>query len=275
MKEVIGKLQENIEKSNGSVEEMQCIFYETAKELMNNYVLKIEDDIEVELKEVEFYYYDKNKHPDDYTHGHNLQKECCKLYVHGSGLDITFGNGKYYGGILIRGIKINGKYVAGPGKVMQKIAKELGIIKKDNEKFNYEELQQKLDNLYESNKIYLNDNKQEIFQNKYLYIYSREGLLRKFKKYSHALYRFFAYDYFNEKNNIINRDSIKPKEEIRALTFIIYNKKIDSDYSIENVRKNIEKYCKEQNCKYHICYFMELLKQKLQEKECIKNKGTK
>jgi hypothetical protein len=55
------------------------------------------------LVDFEFYCYSEN-HPDHFTHKHDLQLQNAKLYVHGSGVDITFGDGVNYCGILIRSI---------------------------------------------------------------------------------------------------------------------------------------------------------------------------
>ena len=42
--------------------------------------------------------------PDPHTYKNDLQLQSNKLYLHGSGIDITFGDGKNYGGILIRSV---------------------------------------------------------------------------------------------------------------------------------------------------------------------------
>jgi len=129
-KNPIIELQEEIEKSNGDIKKLQCLFYKISKDIMKNYVLQI-DDLKIELKELEFYLFDCEKHPDIYVHQNDIQKNTSNfLYVHDSwgnrgGLDLTFGNGKYYGGILIRGIKIDGKYISGPVKLRNYIVSKL------------------------------------------------------------------------------------------------------------------------------------------------------
>jgi len=258
---VIETLQCLIEKSSGTIEDMQFIFYVTANKLINDYVLQI-GDIEIELKELEFYFYDKDKHPDEYTHRDERQTRIGELYVHRKanntgGIDITFGNGKYYGGILIRGIKIDNEFVYGPAKVRQKIIQKLNL---DN-KISYETLQKELENRIL--KITLKDkNKKE--ERESLYIYSREGLNNEFNKYTHALYRFIDKQYFLKNNNY--NEKIKNKQKIRAVSFRIYDKKIDEDYNIKKTEEEIENYCNEQTCKYHICYFIDSLRQKLKSK---------
>jgi hypothetical protein len=55
------------------------------------------------IVDFEFYCYSE-KFSDPHTHKNDLQKETGKIYLHGSGLDITFGDGENYGGMLIRGV---------------------------------------------------------------------------------------------------------------------------------------------------------------------------
>jgi len=294
MKEVIGKLQENIEKSNGSVEEMQCIFYETAKELMNECMLKIEDKennktLEIELKELEFYYYDEEKHPDCYTHNDEEYQKNMKniLYIHKSngkfttnprrgGIDITFGNGKYYGGILIRGVKINGKYIAGPANVRQQIAKELGIIKNINEKFNHRDLQEKLNILYKHNQILF----KKVSHDNSILVSVRvfdKNHSKNFSKFKNTLYRFLEETYLTSspKNFLKNKNSLTNITLIKAISYLsaISFKNIKITHEIEKKINDI----KTQKTKdfTDILNHINLLKQKLQENECIKNKGTK
>jgi len=273
---VIEDLQIKIKDSNGNIEDMQFIFYETANKLINNSVLQI-GDIEIELKELEFYFYDKDKHPDEYTHRDERQTRMGELYVHKinnkystnrkrGGIDITFGNKKYYGGILIRGIKIDGKFVAGPANVRQAIAKKLNLIEDIESNFNHEKLQELLDEFYQNQKIKI-ESVQEIVKEKQncLYIYSREGLNNEFSKFTYALYRFIDKQYFLEKNKY--KGEITNKQKIRAVSFRIYDKKIDEDYNIKKTEEEIENYCNEQTCKYHICYFIESLKELIRGKK--------
>lgn len=92
----------------------QTEFIRIAGELMNGWFL-IAGSSRYQIAEVEFYL-KSAVHQDDYSHGHEIQKENSKWYFHPSGVDITFGNGINYGGILIRAI-INfdtKKYTYGP-----------------------------------------------------------------------------------------------------------------------------------------------------------------
>jgi hypothetical protein len=76
------------------------------------------------LVEVEAYYHSR-AHPDPFTHRDPLQRECGRWYFHctrgtyrsGSfkGLDLTFGSGDAFGGMLIRGLEApGGKLIDGP-----------------------------------------------------------------------------------------------------------------------------------------------------------------
>jgi hypothetical protein len=108
MKDLSGELcKENIKI------EYQDVFSKYANKLMNEYCLKV-DDKKYNLIEIEFYFYDKENHPDPYIYCNEKQKECGEFYFHGSGMDITFGNGICYGGILIRSImNQKGEYING------------------------------------------------------------------------------------------------------------------------------------------------------------------
>lgn len=76
------------------------------------------------LTEIEVYYTDP-AHPDPFTHGDKMQLECGRWYFHktrgtyrsGSfkGVDLTFGDGRAYGGFLLRGLeKPDGELIDGP-----------------------------------------------------------------------------------------------------------------------------------------------------------------
>ena len=67
-------------------------------------------DIQLQINEAfyrivdfEFYIYSE-KFPDPHTYKHDIQLQSNKFYLHGSGIDITFGDGKNHGGILLRSI---------------------------------------------------------------------------------------------------------------------------------------------------------------------------
>lgn len=74
--------------------------------------------------EIEFYYFSEH-HPDPFAHRNPLQLECGRWYFHRTGgtyrngsfkgLDLTFGDGKAFGGILVRSIETpDGRLIDGP-----------------------------------------------------------------------------------------------------------------------------------------------------------------
>lgn len=71
---------------------------------------KIANDINIKINETyyrivdfEFYVFSKAI-PDPHTYKNDLQLQSGKLYLHSSGIDITFGDGENYGGILLRSV---------------------------------------------------------------------------------------------------------------------------------------------------------------------------
>ena len=113
-------------------------FKRIANDLLNKWVLKVEDAL-YRITELEFYYTNGKSHNDSYIHGHDLQKQKGKWYFHGSGIDLTFGNGETSGGILIRAIcKINDtqeKYCYGPLNCILEIFSNLTSIYKPEMSF--------------------------------------------------------------------------------------------------------------------------------------------
>ena len=81
-----------------------CLFNKTA--LVSKFVNddKKEEEYLYRIGEIEFYYYDEENHPDIFCHIAEPQKTKGCWYIHQSGMDITFGDGKNFGGILIRAI---------------------------------------------------------------------------------------------------------------------------------------------------------------------------
>lgn len=90
------------------------------------------------LVEIEFYYFG-DEHPDPFTHRDLLQLEFGRWYFHrtrgsyrgGSfkGLDLTFGDGKAFGGILIRSIETaDGKLIDGPSLCVDYLLAKAGAI---------------------------------------------------------------------------------------------------------------------------------------------------
>jgi hypothetical protein len=93
----------NLEINCTSVETIDKSIDNIAEELFRNYKLQVNESF-YRLIDIEFYYYAEGVHEDIYAHQHAAQLDSGKWYFHGSGIDITFGNGKNFGGILIRAI---------------------------------------------------------------------------------------------------------------------------------------------------------------------------
>ena len=126
---------------NSKKEEIEEAFKKIAKEILYNYLLKINGN-EYRITEIEFYYNDeceKNIHPDPYTHRHYRQRLFGEWYFHKKGrggLDITFGKGKSYGGILLRSIiRLNdNEIIEGPSKIRNEIIKNITNIQNNKDK---------------------------------------------------------------------------------------------------------------------------------------------
>jgi len=231
----IEKLQKLINSSDNSIQSLQSIFYDMAKELMNNYEFSIKN-IFFELTEIEFYYFNESKHCDVFTHIHHLQKETNGiLYVHESwgnygGIDITFGNGDFYGGILIRGIKINSNFIAGPSKVRTELINTL------KENINtYHELQ----NFF--NEYPLQILKKEPIEYN-IYHSTRYNLGKKQDdKFRYALYRFVREDYLYEPkgNTFISRNNVKERSLLKAISSLTLDIKCNEKTTLNKIENNV------------------------------------
>lgn len=93
----------NLEINSFSSETIDQSIDDIAQELFRNFKLQVNESF-YRLIDIEFYYYAEGLHEDIYAHQHQAQLESAKWYFHGSGIDITFGNGKHFGGMLIRAI---------------------------------------------------------------------------------------------------------------------------------------------------------------------------
>jgi len=105
-------------------------FDRIADQLLNHSVFFI-SNIPHRLTEIEFYC-NGHKHPDEFAHGSDLQKTRGKWYFHTvggtyksgtyKGLDLTFGDDNFYGGILLRALQpIGGKIVEGPSLLVDHV----------------------------------------------------------------------------------------------------------------------------------------------------------
>ena len=73
-----------------------------AEKFSKDFKLKFNNNF-YRITDFEFYSYSQAL-PDPYTHKDKIQLQNGKLYLHSSGVDITFGDTINYGGILLRGI---------------------------------------------------------------------------------------------------------------------------------------------------------------------------
>jgi len=78
-------------------------FDKIAIRFFNDFQLQVNESF-YRLIDIEFYFFSEGIFEDIYAHKHEAQLQKGKWYFHGSGIDITFGNGKDHGGILIRAI---------------------------------------------------------------------------------------------------------------------------------------------------------------------------
>ncbi|MBW4508460.1 MAG: hypothetical protein KME64_18375 [Scytonematopsis contorta HA4267-MV1] len=98
-------------------------FTQIAEYLLNSFYLIVESELH-RLAEIEFYCY-AQQHPDLFTHRDSLQLNYGRWYFHRNGgqykggsfkgLDLTFGDSIFYGGILIRSLELpDGRLICGP-----------------------------------------------------------------------------------------------------------------------------------------------------------------
>jgi hypothetical protein len=111
--------------------DIQVSFDRIAKELLLKHVISV-NDLDFEITEIEFYFFNVEHHPDNYTHPHNMQAGSWRL--HKQGIDITFDGTKEKedGGILIRGLKSGDRYVNGPIKSLAWILESMGNVQNKN-----------------------------------------------------------------------------------------------------------------------------------------------
>ena len=135
-------------------------FASLANQLINQYILKV-NNTEYRFTELEFYYYEPEKHEDQYVHKNDQQLSSGKWYHHGSGLDITFGNKSKgaFGGILIRGIKDlnNGKYIDGSLNVVTEVFSHFTDVNEIYNKFGLVEKSLPLEKPIRAQRIGLNE----------------------------------------------------------------------------------------------------------------------
>lgn len=83
-------------------ESIEASFESIAAKFSNDFQLQINNTF-YRIVDMEFYAWSEN-FKDPYTYQHDLQKQRGKLYLHSSGIDITFGDELNYCGMLIRSV---------------------------------------------------------------------------------------------------------------------------------------------------------------------------
>jgi hypothetical protein len=108
-------------------------FGRVAKMIFNDYCLSVKNDT-YNITEIEFYIYHKN-HKDSFVDlAHKNNKNGCWYFKNKNNpkwkrnrIDINvIGNENMYGGILIRGIKSQNKYIRGPYNVLRELLDKTG-----------------------------------------------------------------------------------------------------------------------------------------------------
>lgn len=113
----------NLEIDNNDIEGS---FDRIAKEIITQKALFVNEKV-FRFTEIEFYYFYKDIHTDSCTHPH-LRNEG-EWRLHEQGFDITFkGTDIRDGGILIRGVLVDGEYINGPIKTLGAILQAFGKV---------------------------------------------------------------------------------------------------------------------------------------------------
>jgi len=113
-------------------------FDRIANDLIHHHQLNLQGTVYT-FTEIEFYYFDKESHPDKYSHKHSYAVG--KWRFHLQGLDISLGyepEGEdfiSYGGILLRGLKSEEHYINGPKRILAHIFEKLGDIEITQKEF--------------------------------------------------------------------------------------------------------------------------------------------
>ncbi len=171
----------NLQINDTSLQTIQTNFLRIANEILNHHILKISQE-KFRVLKIEFYFYnhsnhkDKNSHALKYKRAQQRQILNHQWYLHKitinpkctyKGIDYTFGDGKSYGGILIKEvININTKQIFSQSKFID----ELILILKPSAK---ESFVQMIEN---ENKLQFNKEKLEYFPIKKS---TRKGLVKQ------------------------------------------------------------------------------------------------
>ena len=165
-----------------------------------------------------------------------MQKTADYLYVHKQqwnrgGIDITFGDNKYFAGILIRGIKYNDYYFSGSATVKKEISRLI------NPTINQHKV---LQDYFEENTKKISLIEKNI--NNYNVFHSTRIGLNKEKDifYANALYRFIREDYLNEtnKDKFKSYTNLKERTKIKAISKFTLNYQTTEQSAIEAVESD-------------------------------------
>lgn len=160
-------------------------FERIAKCLFNNYCIENSNG-QYAFTEIEFYYFNES-HYDIHCHNDRFQKENGTWYFHWSGIDITIGDNKSTGGILIRGIKNEKDYFDGPLNVMKELLSgKINILEGSLKLKLILKLASTNETIYKSKRIGLNLKKEEekdekYFDKPYRFISNIENPAHKYK----------------------------------------------------------------------------------------------
>ena len=158
----------NLEINDTNLEKIQNDFLRIADEILNHHILQI-SQVKFRILKIEFYFYNHSNHKDENTHALKYkraqQRQLLKnqWYLHKitinpkctyKGIDYTFGNGKNYGGILIKEvINIDTKQIFSQSKFID----ELISILKPSTKEDFIKI------IEQENKLHFKKEKLEIF----------------------------------------------------------------------------------------------------------------
>lgn len=196
-------------------------FRRIAEHLMNECILIVGDG-RYRFTELEFYYFNKAKHADEYSHKHKMQQKKGYWYFHGSGLDITFGDQEFYDGILIRSIKnlkiqsLKESFINGPIVCIQALFSNFGPIDTSN-KFDF--------CIKEAKSVVISLDKEEV------YSCSRVGIdeikdATEDKKFHKGYFRFLIYPRQSiAKKNIAADDFLSQGMEKEKINDLLYGYK--------------------------------------------------
>ncbi len=106
----------NLQIDETNLQTIENDFLRIANEILNNYILHVDKE-KYRILNIEFYFYNHTNHKDYNSHALKYKRAKERLMLSGKwylhkmsinlkytykGLDYTFGNGKIYGGILIK-----------------------------------------------------------------------------------------------------------------------------------------------------------------------------